>query len=336
MSVRLQSQIHYLHKTCPTNKEWSGLLIYRVLKGSVDELDKMMLSAEAMFPMDFGSETFTSFEGDERWIKCFERFPKVDPVAPTPGWYVGKIHSHHSMQVFHSPTDIADLQENTSKLPMFLSLIVNYNCYADCKLAIPVEKEETVITKTVYSLKGLLKKKKENSIKKQKTSTIYTIDCDVIVDQEDWFVNQVQELSDKSKQLNKAGFDYNPKLSPKLYDNQAPKKLKKNIHTSTVYALTIQNLSELLSLGVDKREAAYTTLRKVDREVHTHEKVKYKNAIKMYFTKVWFDSVFPATVTVDDVIESTESFLSFHKDLWITKILKEALNELKEEHYSLW
>lgn len=102
MSKNLIDQVAFLHRHCRKNTEWSGLLIYEVREGSINDLmtDKeadMEIWADALFPMDYGDTTFTSFEGNENYLKAFEQYPEIDPFDPKPGWYLGKIHSHHSM-----------------------------------------------------------------------------------------------------------------------------------------------------------------------------------------------------------------------------------------------
>ena len=45
--------------------------------------------------------------------------------APEKNWKVGHIHSHHSMSVFFSGTDEAELRENSANHNFYLSIIVN-------------------------------------------------------------------------------------------------------------------------------------------------------------------------------------------------------------------
>lgn len=92
MSKELIAQIGALHFVCPKKTEWSGLLIWEITKGSIEDLQNLEIIAHAVYPMDFGDATFTSFEGNDDWLKAFAQYPQVDPMNPTPGWYVGKIH----------------------------------------------------------------------------------------------------------------------------------------------------------------------------------------------------------------------------------------------------
>jgi len=99
ITPELASQIDFMHRQCPANTEWSGLLIYNIEEGNIEEFSKLEnpkaeleLRAVGLYPMDFGDATFTSFEGDEKWLKAFSVYPQVDPIKPEPGYYIGKIH----------------------------------------------------------------------------------------------------------------------------------------------------------------------------------------------------------------------------------------------------
>lgn len=99
ITKELQAQITLMHSQCPTNKEWSGLMVYKVTKGTIpeflkDEAAPLEMTCEKFFLMDFGDSTFTSFEGSEDWITFFEKFPEVDPTREDKnnGYYIGKLH----------------------------------------------------------------------------------------------------------------------------------------------------------------------------------------------------------------------------------------------------
>lgn len=100
ITKELQAQITCLHNQCPSGKEWSGLLVYKITKGNVDEFisgdegEDIELRAENVFLMDFGDAAFTSFEGSEDYIKFFEQFPQIDPTRDDKanGYYIGKLH----------------------------------------------------------------------------------------------------------------------------------------------------------------------------------------------------------------------------------------------------
>lgn len=94
MSKELIYQVAQLHRQFPKDKEWSGLLVYEVLNGGVNDLENINIKAHAIFPMDIGEAAFTSFEDPEDWVKCFTQFPQVDPHKRevNSNWYLGKVH----------------------------------------------------------------------------------------------------------------------------------------------------------------------------------------------------------------------------------------------------
>lgn len=327
LTKELVAQIGYLHRKCPKNTEWSGLLIWELVQGSLENLADLNIRCHAVFPMDFGDGTFTSFEGNDNWIKAFTQFPQIDPIAPTPGWYVNKIHSHHSMNVFHSGVDDGDIHTNTDKLPMFLSLIVNYACEADCKLAIAIETEETVITYSKWKLKGWRDKKKEFKKAKTNPKSIYIIHCDVEYEQDQWFKDEIVELA-KSKVI----------VQPTYY-NRFPVKTE-NYSTPTVqsnkpnhtYKRMLSNLADLFTLGTTSNMMAYAALQKLDADLGVTDTTKYQKALKYYFLEHWYlETFYNISCNEVEVIQEIESFMEYHATMWIYKFIKVVLNELKTE-----
>ena len=332
ISTNLTSQIGFLHAMCPTGTEWSGLLIWKLEKGGLDDLANIEIRAEAVFPMDYGDATFTSFEGNEDWIKCFEQFPQIDPIKRQEGWYCSKIHSHHSMSVFHSGTDKNDLYETAPKLPMFLSLIVNYKCETDCELAIAVEMEEELTSKTKYKLKGWkeAKEKEEKTSKNEKLT--YVMKCEVFYEQEQWMIDQCKYLSTKSKPV--------PNNLRTLVDKDKKKEVNKD---STVVIVrkhirdkTFDNLADLVSLGESEGVPLRTLLGSVNDAIEVNQRETYKKALKVYFLDYWYHSHF-YSINVDEQ-EVLDAILDLMKlqEGWIVVVIKEAINELKTECTELW
>lgn len=329
LTKEVSSQIQFLHSQCKENHEWSGLLVYKVSEGTIEDFvnpdkpeAKLELSTVGIFPMDFGDATFTSFEAGEDWIKCFEQFPQIDPVSAEPGYYLGKIHSHHSMDAFHSGTDNADLMENAEKLPMFLSLIVNYACRPDCKLAFPMEAEETVLTRNVWKLKNWLAS--EKVIKKSVTTykPIFTVDCDVLFEEDSWFVKQTKAVSTKKKTPTTVGFDINT-LSPTGKDIPL-----------TVWNTVQEELADLITLG----EGSYhmtnvAALNVVNNYLNATDGEKYAKAIQYYFIDNWFDSSFVRfNVKPVDAINAILTYLEKEKYSLVKYQLTNGLNNLKKNY----
>lgn len=331
LTAQLAAQIQFLHNQCPKGDEWSGLLIYKVEEGDVnrfldpkDTTGYLELRAEAVFPMDYGTATFTSFEGNGDWMKCFETFPQIDPIKPEPGWYIGKIHSHNTMPVFHSSVDKADIYENAPKLPMFLSLIVNYACEVDCELAVAIEVEETILTRTVSKLTNWSINKQRTVAKKTTVhKPVWLAKCDVVYEQDEWLIDQAEALKPKK---------------PIVY--QSPKNNKtddKKVDVQPrVYMAMLDNFAELVSLGTVTGRPPTEVLHSVNIAVGVTEIDDYVKAVKAYFVEDWYDEAFMYNAcTSSEAIDAILKYLDTVGNNWLGGKLKTALNELKTEYFEL-
>jgi proteasome lid subunit RPN8/RPN11 len=103
------------------NQEWSGILFYTV-EGSIRDAANMVIHIKDLFLMDIDTKTTTSFD----WDADIVDYRMDNPESLD--WIVGHIHSHNSMSVFFSPTDMGELNDNCPRHNFYLSLIVNnYN-----------------------------------------------------------------------------------------------------------------------------------------------------------------------------------------------------------------
>jgi hypothetical protein len=122
-------KIKFLCRAIP-KVEWSGILLYTV-KGSIREPKKMEIVLRDIIPMNKGSQAYTEYSFNEkkrdtsgyedRMIDYFNDNPK----AFEEDWRIGHIHSHNSMNVFFSGTDMSELDDNSASHDFYLSLIVN-------------------------------------------------------------------------------------------------------------------------------------------------------------------------------------------------------------------
>lgn len=333
ITKNLASQIQYLHSRCPKNKEWSALLIYQVIEGSLQELNKLVVRAEGLFPMDYGDSTFTSFEGDENWLKCFSQYPQIDPIDPKPGWYIGKIHDHPNFNVYHSPTDKNDLYETAPKLPMYLSLIVNYATETNCELAVAMEVEETMLSRTRWKLKGWKNTERKIERTKNEKHMTYVMKCNVEYEQDQWMIEQCNVLGEKKPPV----ATFLTKTEAATLTTSKPEKSGgvKGVR-KFVSNKTIANLSNLITLGEGSELTLAAALSKTDLNVSVDTREKYKKAVKMYFIDYWYDGTFyNMATTEEEVMEAILELLSLHNG-WIVTTLKEAINELKSEYPKLW
>lgn len=118
MPIEVLHQIQYLCKNIP-KVEWSGALFYTT-EGNIDKPDTFKITLKTILPLDMGSSAFTSYDLDSRFIDFIE-----EDFEERCTWKLAHIHSHHSMAVFFSGTDMAELNDNAPAHNFYLSLIVN-------------------------------------------------------------------------------------------------------------------------------------------------------------------------------------------------------------------
>lgn len=121
--------------------EWSGVLFYSI-KGSIKKPKTFKIILEDILPLDKGNATYTSYKLDDRFVDYLMEEPETRM-----DWKVGQIHSHHSMGVFFSPTDMSELNDNCPQHNFYLSLIVNN--YNDFKAKVAIMGEATIAQKAV-------------------------------------------------------------------------------------------------------------------------------------------------------------------------------------------
>lgn len=63
LSKNLLDQIDYFHEEVGKD-EWSGVLVYKVESGSIEEPNKLELLATHLIPMDIGTAAYTEYEFD--------------------------------------------------------------------------------------------------------------------------------------------------------------------------------------------------------------------------------------------------------------------------------
>lgn len=175
LSKELLSQISYFHNKAQ-NVEWSGLLFYKITKGSIADPKSLVLRAERMYLMDIGATTYTEFSPDATIMDFYDSYPICEEMK------YGLIHTHHSMKTFFSGTDIDELETNAGSHNFYLSLIVNYDNGGQytAKIAIIADVE----TETKYKFNNGVKLSGIDEDKPIKNSSkrLITIDCDIIYD----------------------------------------------------------------------------------------------------------------------------------------------------------
>lgn len=173
MSKDIFKKIQYLCKKI-SKVEWSGILFYSV-KGSIKKPEEMEIVLEDILPMDKGTGSFTSYDFNEDVIDFIERDEDVRET-----WKIGHIHSHNSMAVFFSGTDMDELVDNTQNHNYYLSLIVNNYMEMTAKVAFraKLDKEHEI---PYMSLDENGESYMVDLASVSGGEKMYTYDCDIII-----------------------------------------------------------------------------------------------------------------------------------------------------------
>lgn len=118
MSTEVLHQIQYLCRHI-AKVEWSGALFYTV-EGSIKDPKTFKIILKTILPLDMGSAAYTEYNLDDRFLDFIE-----EDFEERCTWKLGHIHSHNTMAVFFSGTDMAELNDNAPSHNFYLSLIVN-------------------------------------------------------------------------------------------------------------------------------------------------------------------------------------------------------------------
>ena len=142
ITKELQAKIDHLH-TEVGEREWSGRLVYKILKGSVTDPVNMVVEAIDLIPMDIGTAGATEFECGDEAVKYYTKYPeRLRKVQ------MGLIHTHHSMGAYFSGVDTATLEELSTTDGIFLSLIVDFQKKPVAKISFLIKQE--TIKKVVF------------------------------------------------------------------------------------------------------------------------------------------------------------------------------------------
>lgn len=127
LSSDLVNKIHLIHYKVDKNTEWSGILKYKILEGSIEDPENLIILAEDLLLMDIGSSAYTEYDFDT----SDEKVANFILDAQLNGSKYGHIHSHHNMRCYFSGTDMGELHDNAPNHDVYLSLIVNYELEAN-------------------------------------------------------------------------------------------------------------------------------------------------------------------------------------------------------------
>jgi hypothetical protein len=193
MPIEVLHQIQYLCKLI--NKvEWSGALFYTT-EGSIEKPETFKITLKTILPLDMGSAAYTEYNLDERFMDFIE-----EDFEERCTWKLGHIHSHNSMAVFFSGTDMAELNDNAPAHNFYLSLIVNNAMDFMAKVAFIGEAKRD-IKQVPYTAKNVnghdyIIEKQDFEVNNQK---LFLYDCDIYSDLQelsvtDQFIAQVAKI----------------------------------------------------------------------------------------------------------------------------------------------
>lgn len=236
--------------------EWSGLLFYKV-EGNMQDLKHFTVEPYYIHLMDKGTGGTTEFDDDGSMAELYKQKPELDPFEEGEVYLYGKIHSHHSMGVFHSSTDHQDLQDQGGKFdPYYLSVIVNNYLDLEAKIAFVGKIPKQVI--------------KPNKFKGEKNWALAEREVLGIVDLEVYTEETIISVSDDFKARTKAIMTapyvhkstYTPGFKPSYKNNNFPGRQMGMLPAETGPSLAeiakeaerLEEAEVLAELGEEQRE----------------------------------------------------------------------------------
>lgn len=181
--------------------EWSGILFFKELSGSIEEPGKLVVMLEGIYPVDKGSKVYTGFEtGDSGIMSFLMSNPEFMEMNQ------GFIHSHNTMKAYFSHTDMSELEDNCKNHNYYLSVIVNNA--GDICAKIAVYAQETYDIKKIRS--KLNNEGKQVLVPQALAGTKEVMehyDCIVkqpVIEVEDWFSKKVKEVIKACEEKEKA------------------------------------------------------------------------------------------------------------------------------------
>lgn len=194
MPDEVLNKIKYLCKLIP-KVEWSGILLYSV-EGSIKEPEKMVITLKDIIPMNKGSQAYTEYNFNEKKRDTSGYLDRhidyTNEREEALEWHLGHIHSHNTMGVFFSGTDLAELDDNSASHNFYLSLIVNNFMDFTAKVAFRAIAETQVASLPYNALdengNSYTIDKADFRVSKEK---LFMYDCDIQSSKEDIKVDEL-------------------------------------------------------------------------------------------------------------------------------------------------
>jgi hypothetical protein len=204
MSDVILDKIKYLCREI-AKVEWSGIILY-IVEGTIQKPTEMSLILKDIIPMNKGTQAYTEYNFNEKKRDSSGYEDRMidyfcsNPAALEEDWKIGHIHSHNTMNVFFSGTDISELEDNCPSHNIYFSLIVNNFMEFKAKVAFLA----TIKTEVTAPYKALDENGEEYIISSSKLSVkkekMFMYDCVVDAPEDkrptvdDIFFNSVKEI----------------------------------------------------------------------------------------------------------------------------------------------
>jgi len=180
LTDNIVDQIEFLHDKVGS-VEWSGVLVYKILEGSIEDHKNLVVEVQEILPMDVGTSSYTEYTIDPKDSYTFDNL--FDRVMVDPELKIGHIHTHHNMNCFFSGTDMSELHDNAPAHNYYLSLIVNFKDFNNWCAKIAMVGEESHTGSIVRKFKGTDGNIVEAPVNIDRTDKVlYTIDMDITYD----------------------------------------------------------------------------------------------------------------------------------------------------------
>jgi hypothetical protein len=263
VTKELKKIIDSLHSSIG-DKEWSGILFYKLTKGNLNLLQDLVFTAEFFYPMNIGEGASTSYDLNsdpslgEDVVKAFDIYEGALECS------TGYMHTHHSIGAFFSGTDFDEIKQNSKLYNYYISLVVDFRETYKAKIAIPTKTE--VVTKSWFkNMLGAI----VNIDRKKEEEILLIGELDVIIDNvvetPSWITDRVKALKEKKAKVNTIVFDRNSDFDYtdyfKKYNGNKHSQYVKPVTTTKVEIQPIDFLRALVNLST---EATFSVSRAID------------------------------------------------------------------------
>jgi hypothetical protein len=315
MPIEVLHQIQYLCRLI-SKVEWSGALFYTT-EGSIEKPETFKVTLKTILPLDMGSQAYTEYNLDDRFMDFIE-----EDFEERCTWKLGHIHSHNSMAVFFSGTDMAELNDNAPAHNFYLSLIVNNAMDFLAKVAFIGEAKRDIkqVPYTAKNVQGqdYIIEKQDFEVNSQK---LFIFDCDIYSD--------LQELSTTEQFIAQVAKIMEPKPVKKV-ESKWPSSLPTS-GNSWSKGSRDQKLIDDWNRGFKQQTSKNPTLfedwglpSNMDKEIEDLQEEELKNISIYEFAKDLFNSsreVLDEEDTLEDVLDMLTEY-----ELPPSEIAKSVIN----------